>query len=55
MCKNIANKISRPFCLPHDEADGPGLQGRDLRNSQAYGFPSELLHYALFETSKKAS
>ena len=43
------------FFLPHDEADGPGLQGRDLNNSQTGALPkSVLLYCVLCEISQKA-
>ena len=33
LCRDIAYKMSRAFFLPRDDANGPGLQGRDLSNS----------------------
>ena len=41
--------------LPSDEADVPGLQRRDLSNSQMGALcKSIFLHYALFEISQQA-
>ena len=54
-CADVVYKMNRAFILPHDEAGGLSLQGRDLSNSQMGAFPkSILLHYALCEISQKA-
>ena len=47
--------MSKAFFLPHGEADGLGIQGRDLNNSQMDALPkSVLLHCTMIETSQKA-
>ena len=46
----LHTKGARLFFLSRDEADGPGLQIRDLRNSQIGALPkSVLLHCAMIE------
>ena len=46
--------MSRAFFLPHDEADGPGLQARDLSYSQKDAPPkSILLHCTMIKLVKK--
>ena len=53
--KVLHTKWAGYYFLPHDEADGPGIQERDLRNSQMGGIPkSVLLHFAVNKISQKA-
>ena len=53
-CKKWCKQDMQVFCLPCDETDGFGLQGRDLSNSFMGGLPkSILLHYASCEINKK--
>ena len=49
----IQNKYG--FFLPCDEADGPGIQRRDLSKSQMGEFPKRVLLYCtMIEISQKA-
>ena len=48
-------KKTKFFFPPHNEVDGPGLQVRDLSNSQMGAFPKSLyLHCAMIEINQKA-
>ena len=43
LCRDVACNISRVFFLHFGKADGLGLQGRDLSNSQMGALPKSVL------------